>query len=322
MSIILYGAKPIYGHPYLFLSENEYEFIFSDVLVRSRGFNLFQFKMQKSLPCETCDYTGKSTNDLKKHSVRHSVNKSTCKDCGKIFSTTKGLTLHVKIHQKSDPETGPKVEAEERINKTQTSKKSKKSISNDVNSSDPLEKLVNFEERKEDSIKKKQKKYPVKTKLDNVGGDGSKKPVMNLSIDKNEEKVSEIQDLDLDNKSSNKKIADLQKPSSSSASGSETSKRKRKMEKFITRQSPKLKKSKIPIEGKLKEYKIKCHCVKCIPCKLPCCENPAVRAGKCCDPSTLGGCLQPYEVSEIISSNMASSGRDTCKLGPFLSRNT
>ena len=276
--------------------------------------------MHKSLSCETCDYTGKSTNDLKKHSVRHSVNKSTCKDCGKIFSSTKGLTLHIKIHQKSDPETGPKVEAEERINKTQTSKKSKKSFSNDVNSSDPLKKSVNFAKKKEDSIKKKQKKYPVKTKLDNVGEDGSKKLVLNLSIDKNEEKVSEIKDLDLDNKSNNKKVADLQKPSSSSASGSDTSKRKRKREKFITRQSPKLKKSKIPIERKLKEYKIKCHCVKCIPCKLPCCENPAVRAGKCCDPSTLGGCLQPYEVSEIISSIMASSGRDTCKLGHCLSR--
>ena len=45
-----------------------------------------------------------------------------------------------------------------------------------------------------------------------------------------------------------------------------------------------------------KKYKIPCHCVKCQPCRGPCCDNPAVRAGKCCDPNTLGRCLQPFEV--------------------------
>lgn len=44
---------------------------------------------------------------------------------------------------------------------------------------------------------------------------------------------------------------------------------------------------------------IPCHCQLCLPCSSPCCENPAVRAGRCCDPRTLGHCLQPYEVSFI-----------------------
>ena len=38
-----------------------------------------------------------------------------------------------------------------------------------------------------------------------------------------------------------------------------------------------------------------CHCEMCMQCLKPCCNNPAVRSGKCCDPTTLGFCLQPYE---------------------------
>ena len=38
-----------------------------------------------------------------------------------------------------------------------------------------------------------------------------------------------------------------------------------------------------------------CHCRVCQPCTKPCCENSAVRTGRCCDPSTLGSCLQPYQ---------------------------
>ena len=46
---------------------------------------------------------------------------------------------------------------------------------------------------------------------------------------------------------------------------------------------------------------VPCHCDQCMPCSGPCCENPAVRAGRCCDPATLGSCLQPLEVRFIIS---------------------
>ena len=45
---------------------------------------------------------------------------------------------------------------------------------------------------------------------------------------------------------------------------------------------------------------VSCHCDQCMPCSGPCCENPAVRAGRCCDPATLGSCLQPLEVRFII----------------------
>merc|ERR1719153_131768 len=38
-----------------------------------------------------------------------------------------------------------------------------------------------------------------------------------------------------------------------------------------------------------------CHCRECQPCPHACCENMAVRSGLCCDPTTLGRCLQPYQ---------------------------
>ena len=38
-----------------------------------------------------------------------------------------------------------------------------------------------------------------------------------------------------------------------------------------------------------------CHCRECQPCPHACCENMAVRTGLCCDPTTLGRCLQPYQ---------------------------
>ena len=46
---------------------------------------------------------------------------------------------------------------------------------------------------------------------------------------------------------------------------------------------------------------IPCHCRECLPCSHPCCDNPVVRAGRCCDPSNLGHCLQPYEVGQFYS---------------------
>ena len=39
---------------------------------------------------------------------------------------------------------------------------------------------------------------------------------------------------------------------------------------------------------------INCPYRSCLPCTKACCENPAVRSGKCCDPNTLGRCLQPF----------------------------
>ena len=44
-------------------------------------------------------------------------------------------------------------------------------------------------------------------------------------------------------------------------------------------------------------WRVPCHCPQCVPCSNLCCENPPVRAGQCCDPRTLGSCLQPYQVN-------------------------
>ena len=38
-----------------------------------------------------------------------------------------------------------------------------------------------------------------------------------------------------------------------------------------------------------------CHSRECQPCPHACCENIVVRTGLCCDPTTLGRCLQPYQ---------------------------
>ena len=59
-------------------------------------------------------------------------------------------------------------------------------------------------------------------------------------------------------------------------------------------------------------WSIPCHCPQCRPCSHVCCENPAVRAGQCCDPRTLGRCLQPYQV------NIAGPEMFTFTKFPFL----
>ena len=50
-----------------------------------------------------------------------------------------------------------------------------------------------------------------------------------------------------------------------------------------------------------RRFSVPCHCANCMPCTEECCENPAVRSGKCCDPETLGQCLQPSQVTHHIS---------------------
>merc|ERR1712098_19623 len=165
----------------------------------------FDVKMQQSLHCETCDYTGKNKQDLKKHAVSHSVNKSACNECGKIFSNSRGLNLHIKVHTKSElAGSGPPVvvqtiEAEAKINRTPLSKKSKKTSSKDVDS--PVKTLA----KKEDSVKKSRNKSSViKPKLDATVNDDVKlkepKPVLNLAIIKDEKEALEIKDLDIINK--------------------------------------------------------------------------------------------------------------------------
>ena len=46
-----------------------------------------------------------------------------------------------------------------------------------------------------------------------------------------------------------------------------------------------------------RRFSVPCHCAHCLPCTELCCENPAVRSGRCCDPETLGHCLQPLQVT-------------------------
>ena len=50
-----------------------------------------------------------------------------------------------------------------------------------------------------------------------------------------------------------------------------------------------------------RRFSVPCHCAHCLPCSEECCENPAVRSGRCCDPETLGQCLQPLQVTSVIS---------------------
>ena len=57
----------------------------------------------------------------------------------------------------------------------------------------------------------------------------------------------------------------------------------------------------VPPRPAASSFYVPCHCPECLPCREDCCENPAVRSGKCCDPRTLGQCLQPYEVRLILA---------------------
>ena len=51
-------------------------------------------------------------------------------------------------------------------------------------------------------------------------------------------------------------------------------------------------------------FSIPCHCPECLPCTEECCHNPAVRSGACCDPETLGHCLQPFQVRKEMPTSI------------------
>ena len=51
---------------------------------------------------------------------------------------------------------------------------------------------------------------------------------------------------------------------------------------------------------------VPCLCAHCLPCSEECCENQAVRSGRCCDPETLGQCLQPFQVTEQLYYSFSS----------------
>ena len=54
--------------------------------------------------------------------------------------------------------------------------------------------------------------------------------------------------------------------------------------------------SSVPPVPATRKFSIPCHCSDCLPCGEECCDNPVVRSGQCCDPGTLGQCLQPLKV--------------------------
>ena len=56
----------------------------------------------------------------------------------------------------------------------------------------------------------------------------------------------------------------------------------------------------------LRRFSVRCHCPDCLPCSEECCENQAVRSGRCCDPETLGQCLQPFQVTEQLYYSFSS----------------
>ena len=51
-------------------------------------------------------------------------------------------------------------------------------------------------------------------------------------------------------------------------------------------------------------FSIPCHCPECLPCTGECCDNPTVRSGACCDPETLGHCLQPFQVRKEMPTSI------------------
>ena len=55
-----------------------------------------------------------------------------------------------------------------------------------------------------------------------------------------------------------------------------------------------------------RRFSVPCHCANCLPCTELCCENPAVRSGRCCDPETLGQCLQPLQVTNQLFPSLLS----------------
>ena len=284
--------------------------------------------------CDSCEQSFKSKLKLKSHTLEHfSIQ---CEICSKPFNNERGLKIHLKSHEKQDnanvqsPSSSKLKQLTTVIQSPSSAVKRKKSSLGVVvpspqpsvpsplvaaaaekkNRPTPEELLqrlpalnIKVHKQSNSNVDEKVEKVVPKDPTKSVAPSPSRLAIKNLV---SKESTSQEESPVVTKKSTKRKSA---KKDVSLKSETPILKKPRKTDKISncdkslpTKKGKKLLKE-LPKDPettkKAPRYQIPCHCVQCVPCLLPCCHNPAVRAGKCCDPETLGHCLQPFEVSSF-----------------------
>ena len=293
--------------------------------------------------CDSCEQSFKSKLKLKSHTLEHfSIQ---CEICSKPFNNERGLKIHLKSHEKQDnanvqsPSSSKLKQLTTVIQSPSSAVKRKKSSLGVVvaspqpsapsplvyaaaekkNRPTPEELLqrlpalnIKVHKQSNSNVDGKVEKVVPKDPTKSVAPSPSRLAVKNLV---SRESTSQEESPVVTKKSTKRKYA---KKDGSLKSETPILKKPRKTDKISNcDKSLPIKKGKkllkeLPKDPettkKAPRYQIPCHCVQCVPCLLPCCHNPAVRAGKCCDPNTLGHCLQPFEVSSFCQLLVLGSG--------------
>ena len=289
--------------------------------------------------CDSCEQSFKSKLKLKSHTLEHfSIQ---CEICSKPFNNERGLKIHLKSHDKQDnanvqsPSSSKLKQLAKVVQSPSSAVKKRKSSLGVVPSSQPsvpsplVEVVAEKKNRPtpEELLQRlpalnikihKQSKSNVQVVDEEVKKVVPKGPITPVAPLPSVLSINNIVSKESSSREESpvvtKKSIKRKSTKNDGSLKSETpvlKKPRKKTDKTPScdKSLPAIKTKKLITEfpkdpdttKKAPRYQIPCHCVKCVPCLLPCCHNPAVRAGKCCDPETLGHCLQPFEVSSVFS---------------------
>ena len=227
---------------------------------------------------EDCHFITRSKLQRKEHSLSHSKDKQTCELCSKDFASLRSLKVHEgRIHSKkknvesSEAESVPEIDQDQKEDFAEASKPPNLNVSSEK----PLIHSAKANETIEDKAKNKQNSLTPKVELKQR----KRKPKLSLLVKADSPLFKENGGKEAIKEGPSEvlrqKILDSTEHDVDPSCGTVTG--EKKVEKNT--------------------LAIPCHCVKCLPCTSLCCDNPPVRSGRCCDPSTLGQCLQPYQVT-------------------------
>ena len=217
---------------------------------------------------EDCDFIASTKVQRKGHSLSHSKDKITCGECGKDFAGLRSLRVHEgRIHKKKDVNSAESAHAQNAQVEVGLVEGEEKDISDLV----PM--VPSSSEKGLLSIKKVQSKRTITDAT-------PKKPKPKPStprVKKGKRKSAKLVVPDINGKiKSDQAVGGSEKPEMGGSNEENLPTAREEL------------------------WRVPCHCPRCRPCSSLCCENPPVRAGQCCDPRTLGRCLQPYEVNFAV----------------------